>query len=111
MITIKASAIRVATLPLQRERSPLAFAGAKVHILFGSHNTPHAEAWHGHALGEQSDSSSSPFTNSVETDTPIRLYTNRLLTQQGLVPLSLDHLALKVLRITPFLARGFCDMN
>ena len=53
----------------------------------------------------------SPFTNSVETDTPIRLYTNRFLTQQGLAPLSLDHLVLEMLLITPFLARGFCDMN
>lgn len=45
--------------------------------------------------------------NSVETETPIRLYTNRSLTQQGSEPLSLDHLVLEMLRITPFLARGF----
>ncbi len=50
-------------------------------------------------------------TTSVETDTPIRLYTSRLLTQQGLLPLSLDHLALEMLRIIPFLARGFGDTN
>ena len=50
-------------------------------------------------------------TTSVEIDTPILLYTSRPLTQQGLVPLSLDHLVLEMLRITPFLARGFCDTN
>lgn len=110
MITIVTTVLKVATSLLPGD-TPFTFAGAKVHILFGSHNTPHAEAWHGPALGEQSDSSTSPFMNSVETDTLIRLYTNRPLTQQGSEPLSLDHLVLEMLRITPFLARGFCDMN
>ena len=48
---------------------------------------------------------------SIETDSFVRLYTNRLLNHQRLVTLSDDYLALQSLRFTPFEARGFGDAN
>ena len=41
MITIVATALKVATSILSGD-TPFTFAGAKVHILFGSHNTPYS---------------------------------------------------------------------
>lgn len=110
MITIVATALKAATLPLLGD-TPFTFADAKVHILFGSHNTPPSAALRMLHLKGRESLEISPYIISVETDGFVRLYTNRLLTHQRRVTLSDDYLVLEMLRITPFLARGFCDTN
>ena len=64
-----------------------------------------------HLKGRESLEFSPYIYISVETDSFVRLYTNRLLTHQRLVTLSDDYLALQSLRFTPFEARGFGDAN